>query len=90
MAVSLTMQVWHHLSKEVLQPDDPFPLHQLLYQAAYSAWRPADQVRGRFELHVSCTATPSKQTLLSCDVSRGRPQRGSPRPRALPIPTWPH
>jgi len=40
------------LSKEVLQPDDPFPLHRLLYQAAYQAWQPAKQVRGLVELRI--------------------------------------
>ncbi len=46
------VQVWHRLSKEVLQPDDPFPLHRLLYQAAYQAWQPAKQVRGLVELRI--------------------------------------
>jgi hypothetical protein len=46
------VQVWHRLSKQVLQPDDPFPLHRLLYQAAYQAWQPAKQVRGLVELRM--------------------------------------
>ena len=42
--VSVHTQVWHRVSKEVLQPDDPFELHQLLFEATYHAWQPAQQV----------------------------------------------
>ena len=42
--VSARAQVWHRVSKEELQPDDPFELHQLLFRATYHAWQPAQQV----------------------------------------------
>lgn len=32
------------MSKEVLQPDDSFELHQMLFRATYDAWQPAQQV----------------------------------------------
>ncbi|KAK9822001.1 hypothetical protein WJX81_007477 [Elliptochloris bilobata] len=42
-AGSDSCQVWQRVSKEVLQPDDPFALHQLLYKATYHAWQPTQQ-----------------------------------------------
>ena len=36
--VSSLQQAWQYLSKEVLRPDHPFELHQLLFKAAYQKW----------------------------------------------------
>lgn len=32
------LQVWRLVSKYVLRPDHPFPLHKLLFQAVYAGW----------------------------------------------------
>jgi acetyl-CoA synthetase len=29
---------WQHLTQHVLKPDDPFPLHQLLYETTFAEW----------------------------------------------------
>ena len=36
------LQVWRRISKVVLQPDHPFALHKLLFQATYAAWNAAE------------------------------------------------
>ena len=53
--MSAHAQVWHRVSKEVLQPDDPFELHQLLFRSTYHSWQPAQQV-GPVSVHPNSCA----------------------------------
>jgi acetyl-CoA synthetase len=34
--------LWRRISKSVLQPDHPFALHKLIFQATYSGWNAAE------------------------------------------------
>ena len=38
-------QVWRRVSKEVLSPQQPFAVHQLLFSHVYARWNAAVEVR---------------------------------------------
>jgi hypothetical protein len=57
------LQAWSYIRREVLRPEQPFELHQQLFEAVYHSWQP--DIQGPAPVW-----SPQQQDILQTNVAR--------------------